>query len=278
MQEFTGRTAVITGGASGIGLATAERLAAEGMNIVLADIEERALDEQTTRLAGDGVSVLGVVTDTADIESVRSLADRVANEFGDVHFLFNNAGVGGGGPMLEPDDLDMWNWTLGVNLYGVVHGIKAFGPAMVAHGDPCHMVNTASMAGLLPTPALGAYTVSKFAVVAMSETLSLETVGTNLGVSVLCPGFVQTGIADSDRNLPEHMVSLEEPTEERELMRAAMRDLVAGGIPPSEVAERVFEATRDGRFYVLPHPEFAPQITARAERIVSGVPPHSWDL
>lgn len=278
MKDFTGRTAVITGGASGIGLATAERLAAEGMQIVLADIEERALDEQTARLAAEGVTVAGIVTDTADIASVRALADTVHERFGDVHFLFNNAGVGGGGPMLEPDDLDIWDWTIGVNLYGVIHGIKAFGSAMVAHGDPCHIVNTASMAGLLPTPGLGVYTVSKFAVVAMSETLSLETEGTNLTVSVLCPGFVQTGIADSDRNLPENMVSLEEPTAEMELMRAAMRDLVAGGIPPSDVADRVFEAARDGRFYVLPHPEFAPQVLARAERIVSGDAPISWGL
>ncbi len=278
MKDFTGRTAVITGGASGIGLATAERLAAEGMQIVLADIEERALDEQTARLAADGVTVAGLVTDTADISSVRSLAAAVHERFGNVHFLFNNAGVGGGGPMLEPDDLDMWEWTLGVNLYGVIHGIKAFGSSMVAHGEPCHIVNTASMAGLLPTPGLGSYTASKYAVVAMSETLSLETADTNLTVSVLCPGFVQTGIAESDRNLPEHMVSLEEPTADMEMMRAAMRDLVASGIPPSEVADRVFEAARDGRFYVLPHPEFGPQVVARSERIVSGEAPISWGI
>jgi len=148
--------------------------------------------------------------------------------------------------MLEPDDMDMWDWTLGVNLLGVVHGIKAFGGAMVAHGEPCHIVNTASMAGLLPTPGLGVYTASKYAVVAMSETLALETSDTNLGVSVLCPGFVRTGIADS--------------------------------IPPAEVADRILDAVRHQRFYILPHPHYGPQVAARGVRIADGGAPVSWDL
>ncbi|MDG2026813.1 MAG: SDR family NAD(P)-dependent oxidoreductase [Acidimicrobiales bacterium] len=277
MQEFTGRTAVVTGGASGIGLATVERLAAAGMNIVIGDIEERVLDEQVARLTGEGVDVLGVVTDVADQEAVTALAAAANERFGDVHVLFNNAGVGGGGPMLEAG-LDVWEWTLGVNLYGVVHGIRAFGSAMVAHGDPCAIVNTASMAGLLPTPMLGAYTVSKYAVVAMSETLSLETQGTNLSVHVLCPGFVSTNIADSDRNMPEHMAEPLADRPDADLMRAAMRDLVAGGIPPADVAERIFEALQSGRFTILPHPQFGPQIAARGERLVAGDLPVSWDI
>lgn len=278
MQEFAGRTAVVTGGASGIGLATAERLGREGMQLVLADIEERVLVGEVARLEADGMTVLGVVTDVADYASVQSLAAATAERFGDVHVLFNNAGVGGGGPMLAPDDLDIWDWTLGVNLYGVVHGIKAFGQGMVDHGDPCHIVNTASMAGLLPTPGMGVYTASKYAVTAMSETLSLETRDTNLGVSVLCPGFVQTSIADSDRNLPEHMVSLEEPTEEDEMLRGMMRDLVAGGVPPADVADRIFDAIATGRFAILPHPHYGSQLALRAESIVSGALPASWDF
>jgi len=279
MEHFEGRTAVITGGASGIGLATAERLGREGMNLVIADIEERVLHTEVSRLQADGFRAIGVVTDTADFDSVKAMASAATAEFGDVHLLFNNAGVGGGGPMLSPDDMDIWDWTLGVNLYGVVHGIKAFGPEMVAHGQPCHIVNTASMAGLLPTPGLGVYTVSKYAVVAMSETLSLETQETNLGVSVLCPGFVRTGIADSDRNLPEHMVNqLDEPTEEGELMRAAVRDLVAGGIAPAEVADRIFASVRDGTFYILPHPHYGPQVVARGTSIAAGSAPLSWDI
>jgi len=279
MEHFEDRTAVITGGASGIGLATAERLGREGMNLVIADIEERVLANEVIRLRADGFRAIGVATDTADYDSVKAMAAAAAAEFGSVHFLFNNAGVGGGGPMLEPDDMDMWNWTLGVNLLGVVHGIKAFGGAMVAHGEPCHIVNTASMAGLLPTPGLGVYTASKYAVVAMSETLALETSDTNLGVSVLCPGFVRTGIADSDRNLPEHMATrLEEPTAEQEMMRAAVRDLVSGGIPPAEVADRILDAVRHQRFYILPHPHYGPQVAARGVRIADGGAPVSWDL
>lgn len=278
MQEFRGRTAVITGGASGIGLATAERLGREGMNLMLADIEAPVLEREVARLEAEGVSVAGTVTDTADHASVLALAEATAHRFGDVHVLFNNAGVGGGGPMLEPDDLDVWDWTLGVNLLGVVHGIKAFGPAMVAHGEESHIVNTASMAGLLPTPGLGVYTASKYAVVAISETLAMETSDTNLSVSVLCPGFVRTGIAESDRNLPEHMVDLAEPTEEEEFLRAMVRDLVAGGIPPSEVADCVFTAISTGRFAVLPHPQYADQVVARAHSIVAGDNPTSWDI
>lgn len=279
MEHFEQRTAVITGGAGGIGLATAERLGREGMNLVIADIEERVLVNEVARLCADGFPAIGVVTDTADYGSVKALAARVADEFGDVHLLFNNAGVGGGGPMLEPDDMELWHWTLGVNLYGVVHGIKAFGPAMVAHGQPCHIVNTASMAGLLPTPGLGVYTASKFAVVALSETLALETADTDLGVSVLCPGFVRTGIADSDRNLPEHLAARrEEPTAEQEMMRAAVRDLVAGGIAPAEVAEHIFDAVRHDRFYILPHPHYGAQVAARGVRIASGDAPTSWSI
>ena len=279
MEHFEQRTAVITGGAGGIGLATAERLGREGMNLVIADIEERVLVSEVARLCADGFRAIGIVTDTADHDSVKALAARAADEFGDVHLLFNNAGVGGGGPMLEPDDLELWHWTLGVNLYGVVHGIKAFGPAMVAHGQPCHIVNTASMAGLLPTPGLGVYTASKFAVVALSETLALETADTNLGVSVLCPGFVRTGIADSDRNLPEHLAARrEEPTAEQEMMRAAVRDLVAGGIAPTAAAEHIVEAVRHDRFYILPHPHYGAQVAARGVRIASGDAPTSWSI
>jgi len=278
MQEFSGRTAVITGGASGIGLAVARRMGTEGMNLVLADIEQPALDNVVAEFEAAGVSVIGVETDVSDLESVRALSQAAAERFGNVHFLFNNAGVGGGGAMLTPDDIDIWNWVLGVDLFGVLYGIKVFGPAMVAHGEPCHIVNTASMAGLMPTPGLGSYTVAKYGVVAMSETLSLETADTNLGVSVLCPGFVQTRIHESDRNIPENLVSLEEPTEEVEFMRQMVKDLVTGGIPPEQVAADVFNAVATGRFYVLPHPEYAEQIRARAEWIAAGQAPSSWDI
>ena len=279
MREFSGKTAVITGGASGIGHGVASRLAAEGMNLVIADIEQSALDSVVAGFEADGVSVLGVRTDVADNDSVKALAAAANAHFGDVHVLFNNAGVAGGGPILEPDDIGVWDWVLGVDLMGVIYGIKAFGPGMVAHQEPCAIVNTASMAGLLPTPSLGAYTVAKYGVVAMSEVLSLETrETTNLRVSVLCPGFVHTRIADSDRNIPEHLVSLEEPTEESEFRRSAVRDLVASGMSPSEVAQKVFEAIVDEKFYVLPHPQFGEQIVARAQQIAACGSVATWEI
>ena len=279
MREFSGKTAVITGGASGIGHGVAKRLAVEGMNLVIADIEQSALDSAVAGLEADGVSVLGVRTDVADNDSVKALAAAANEHFGDVHVLFNNAGVAGGGPILEPDDIGVWDWVLGVDLMGVIYGIKAFGPAMVAHQEPCAIVNTASMAGLLPTPSMGAYTVAKYGVVAMSEVLSLETrETTNLRVSVLCPGFVHTRIADSDRNIPEHLVSLEEPTEESEFRRSAVRDLLASGMPPSEVAQRVFEAIVEERFYILPHPQYGEQIVARAQHIAAGGSASTWAI
>ena len=279
MHEFNDKTAVITGGAGGIGHAVAARLAEAGMNLVIADVEHSALETAVAGFEADGVSVLGVPTDVADNDSVKALAAAADDRFGDVHILFNNAGVAGGGPILEPDDIGIWDWVLSVDLLGVVYGIKAFGPAMVAHGEPCAIVNTASMAGLLPTPSLGAYTVAKYGVVAVSEVLSLETrATTNLRVSVLCPGFVRTRIAESDRNIPEHLVSLEEPTEQGELLREAVRELVASGTPPEEIAEKVFEAIVDERFYVLPHPQFADQIVARAQQIAAGGSVATWEI
>lgn len=276
MDEFDGRTAVITGAASGIGLAIADRLGAAGMNLVLADIERPALDEAVSEFESVGVPVLGVETDVSDLEAVRRLFVVAEQRFGNIHVLCNNAGVAGGGAMLEPDDLGVWEWVLGVDLMGVLYGIKVFGPSMVAHGEPCHMVNTASIAGLVPTPGLGSYAVSKYGVVAMSETLSLETADTNLGVSVLCPGFVRTKIVESRRNIPEHLVDLEEPSEE--ILRQVINDLVSGGIPPENVASDVFDAIKSGRFYILTHPEYETQIRQRAEWIVAGTAPTGWDI
>lgn len=279
MRDFRGKTAVITGGASGIGHAVAARLGSEGMNLVIADIEQPALDAAVAEFEENGVSVLGQRTDVADNDSVRALAAATNDRFGDVHVLFNNAGVAGGGSILEPDDIGVWNWVLGVDLMGVIYGIKAFGPQMVAHGEPCAIVNTASMAGLLPTPTLGSYTVAKYGVVAVSEVLSLETRdATNLRVSVLCPGFVRTRIADSDRNIPEHLVTLTGPSEEQEFRREAVRDLVASGMPSSEVAQHVFEGIAEERFYILPHREYGEQIVARAQHIADGGGVATWAI
>ncbi len=278
MDDFQGRTAVITGGASGIGLATAQRLAEAGMNLVLADIEEPVLVTVVAEMRLSGASVIGVATDVADPGSVQALAAAAHERFGPVHVLLNNAGVGIGGPLLADDDqyYEKFNWTMGVNLMGVLHGIRSFVPAMLAHGEPAHVVNTASMAGLLPAP-LGAYTVSKYAAVALSELLVQETAGTNVGVSVLCPFFVKTQINDSDRNLPEHLVSMEAPSAEQEIRSEVVKDLVAGGIEPSAVADKVHEAIVDGRFWILTHPGSEDHPRARAEQIASGTSPAPWE-
>jgi len=278
MDDFEGRTAVITGAASGIGLALARRAAAEGMNLVLADIEEAPLDEVVHDFESAGTEVVGLRTDVSSIEDVSALAAAATSRFGNVHLLCNNAGVGGGGSVVDPDDIGVWQWVIGVDLFGVIYGIKAFASDMIAHGEPCHIVNTASMAGLLSVPGMGSYNVAKFGVVTLSEVLSLETRDTNLGVSVLCPGFVATRIHDSDRNLPEHLVPREELTPEQEEWRAMVRELVEGGKPPDEIADVVFDAVRSGRFYVLPHPEMAERVLDRAQWIVDGAPPPMPEL
>ena len=202
MEDLQGKVAVITGGASGIGRAVAEKAAAEGMKIVIADIEEGPLKEAEGELTGQGAEAIGVVTDVSDAASVRELRDRALERFGAVHLVHNNAGIGTGGPIWDFSEED-WRWIIGVNQWGVIHGIATFVPLLMEQGEG-HVVNTASIAGLTTTAFLGPYHTTKFAAVAMSEVLSkdLQMAGSPVGVSVLCPGFVQTRIAESDRNRP----------------------------------------------------------------------------
>ena len=271
MKDLQGKVAVITGGASGIGRAVADRAAAEGMKIVLGDIEEGPLKEAVNELTGQGADALGLVTDVADAASVRALRDGALDRFGAVHLVHNNAGIGLGGPIWEVSEED-WRWILGVNLWGVINGVAAFVPTLIEQGEG-HVVNTASVAGLIAAPFLGPYNATKQAVVAISETLfkDLQAVGAPIGVSVLCPGFVQTRIAESERNRPAWAPDREVPGADE--LRGAVQSLVDGGIAPSMVAERVIDAVRTETFYVLTHPELDDAITTRFDDILLRRPP-----
>src|ERR1700734_742871 len=271
MEDLQGKVAVITGGASGIGRAVADRAAAEGMKIVLADIEQGPLEVAVDDLTGNGAEALGVVTDVSDAASVRALRDRALDRFGAVHLVHNNAGIGLGGPIWEVSEAD-WRWILGVNLWGVVHGVATFTPLLIEQGEG-HIVNTASVAELIAAPFLGPYNATKQAVVAISETLykDLQTVGAPVGVSVLCPGFVQTRIAESDRNRPDW--APDRDTTGAAALRGVVQNMVDGGIAPTAVADRVIDAVRANTFYILTHPELTGAITTRFDDIVQGRAP-----
>ena len=270
MQELRGKVAVITGAASGIGLAVAKGCAAEGMKVVLADVEEKALDGAVSEITGSGAEAIGVATDVSKWEQVDALAERAYSEFGAVHLVHNNAGVGAGGLMWELSDAD-WQWVLGVNLWGVIYGIRAFVPRMIAGGEDAHVVNTASMAGLTTPPFMGPYNVSKHSVVAISEGLhkELAMTGAKVKVSVLCPGFVNTRIGESSRNRPDELQG--ERTEVQDLMRGDMfRQLLESGLTPETVAEHVVDAVKADRFYVLTHEDMKDSIRTRMEDILEG--------
>ena len=272
MKEFRGKVAVVTGAASGIGRAIAERLAAEGMTLVLADIEEQALAKVEGDLKAKGTTALAVPTDVSKAGDVEALAKKTIDAFGAVHVVCNNAGVGPpGGPMWERTVAD-WQWVLGANLWGVIHGIRTFIPIMRAQDTEGHIVNTASMAGLASAPWMGIYNVTKHAVVTLSETLyqELALMGVNVKVSVLCPAWVDTRLMDADRNRP---AELQNPAQEAggaqpDPIREVIRQLLATGLSPEQVAEDVFKAIRDEKLYILTHPEFKEAIRTRMENIL----------
>jgi NAD(P)-dependent dehydrogenase (short-subunit alcohol dehydrogenase family) len=251
MQEFTDRVAVVTGGASGIGFGLASAFAAEGMKLVLADIEAPALDAAVAKLAAGGAEVIGVRTDVSDAAQVQSLADAAVERFGAVHVLCNNAGVGGGGLSWEAP-LDTWEWVLGVNLWGVINGVRSFMPILMQQ-PAAHVVNTASIAGLVAGPFMGPYNASKHAVVALSETLYHETamMAPHVKVSVLCPGWVRTRIAESARNRPGAPDA--EPDAATSNFALALQPLIDNGMPPEQLAGIALEAIRAERFWILPH-------------------------
>jgi NAD(P)-dependent dehydrogenase (short-subunit alcohol dehydrogenase family) len=276
MEDLAGRVAVVTGAASGIGRALAERWAAEGMRVVMADIEKEPLSEAADALRYKGSEVLAVPTDVSDATQVDALAQAAVDAYGGVHLLCNNAGVGAGGPVAQLGN-DDWEWVLGVNLWGVIHGLSAFLPGMLASGEEGHIVNTASVAGLLGAPWMGAYAASKYAVVGISECLYHELATTRVGVSVLCPAWVNTNIATSYRNRPAHLGG-GLPENEGGPMTEVVAQLLAAGLAPEKVADHVAEAVRRRRFWVLTHPDVLPAIEARTAALVAkeDPPPFSF--
>jgi NAD(P)-dependent dehydrogenase (short-subunit alcohol dehydrogenase family) len=276
MRDLKGRVAVVTGGASGIGRAMADRFAREGMKIVLADVEEKPLAAAREELAGRGVEVIAVITDVSKADAVDALARRTFEAFGGAHVLCNNAGIGTGGMSWELSHAD-WEWVLGVNLWGVIHGIRAFVPRMIAQGSG-HVVNTASIAGLLSAPGMGPYCASKHGVVAISECLHHDlslAAGGVVKVSVVCPAWVKTNIADSSRNRPSWLPPRPGggQSQAEQLMDGLMRQAIAGGIPPAEVADQVLQAVVEERFWVLTHPKTSRAVEKRMQGILAGKSP-----
>ncbi len=253
MKDFKDKTAVITGGASGIGRALAELFLSRGMKVVLGDIEQQALDRTVEELKASGPCV-GVVTDVSKAADVQALADRALEEFGGVHIACNNAGVFAGGLLWEESVAD-YEWQLGVNVWGVIHGIRTFVPIMQAQDADCHLVNTASMAAVTAMPYSGIYHMTKHAVLALSESLYHELAfhAPNVKVSVLCPEAINTGIAASERNRPGEYRKEGDIVEsdERAMVSQALKDSVSAGIGPEVMAQRVLDGILEERFYLL---------------------------
>lgn len=280
MKDFKGKVAVVTGGASGLGREIANLAAGLGMKLVLADVQAKALEHATEELLGQGVEVLSMVCDVSKGAHVQELADAAIARFGAVHLVFNNAGVGSGGLVWENSEQD-WEWVLGVNLWGAIHGVRVFTRAMLecAARDADyegHIVNTASMAGLLTPPAMGVYNVSKHAVVALTETLhhDLALVEAPIKASVLCPYYVPTGIAQSHRNRPDELSSGERVTASQMAAQMMTEKAVGSGkVTAQDVARLTFDAIRSGQFYIYSHPQALDAVAERFEAVVQGREP-----
>jgi NAD(P)-dependent dehydrogenase (short-subunit alcohol dehydrogenase family) len=276
IENFKGKTAVLTGAGSGFGLECARIGAKLGMNLVLVDVQQDALDKAAAEMTAQGAQVLARKVDVANAQAMEQLTADVKARFGAPHFVFNNAGVGAGGLVWENSVAD-WEWVLGVNVWGVVHGVRLFTPMMLeaAKADPAyqgHIVNTASMAGLLTPPNMGIYNVSKHAVVSLTETLyqDLQLVSDQVSASVLCPYFVPTGISQSHRNRPADLAA-EKPTASQLIGQAQSDKAVGSGkVSAADVAQKVFDAVASGQFYIYSHPQALGNVQSRMEAIVMG--------
>jgi NAD(P)-dependent dehydrogenase (short-subunit alcohol dehydrogenase family) len=276
ISDFKNKTAVLTGAGSGFGLECARIGARLGMNLVLADVQQDALDRTMAEMQAAGAQVLAMQVDVSKADQMQALADAAFARFGAPHFVFNNAGVGAGGLIWE-NSLQDWEWVLGVNLMGVVHGVRLFTPMMLAaaNADPTyqgHIVNTASMAGLLNAPNMGIYNVSKHAVVALSETLyqDLALVTDQISASVLCPFFVPTGISQSHRNRPDALTAAHTKPTQSQLIGQAMSDkaVSSGKVTAAQVAQMVFDAIAGGQFYIYSHPKAIGSVQTRMEDVL----------
>ncbi|HAZ81038.1 MAG TPA: oxidoreductase [Porticoccaceae bacterium] len=258
MSDFAGKTAVISGGAQGIGLSIATALGEQGMNIVLADIDQENLQKAALELQARGVSVLTVILDVADEVQWQVVGQQAVERFGKVHMVVNNAGVGGDSGSIESQNKNGWQWVLDVNLMGVVYGAKAIVPLIKQHGEGGWVINVASMAGMTGVPYSGAYTATKAAVVALSESWAGELERKGIRVSVLCPAFVQTRIYDSERNRPEQYQSDDWDIMTESSFSKRAKHLVENGIEVSIVGKRVVEALNAGELYIFTHPNYRP--------------------
>ena len=269
MQDLAGKVAFITGGASGIGLGLAKVFGAQGVKVMLADVRQGPLDAAVAQLRAAGITAEGLVVDVADRAAMKAAAVATVAAFGKVHLLFNNAGISFFGPMDQAKEGD-WDWMLGVNLYGVVNGVQAFLPHLKAHGEPCHIVNTASMAGLLVGPGMGLYSASKFAVVGLSNSLRLDLAPHGIGVSVLCPGFVRSNIHEAGKIRPAQYADTGYHVSEAEMAR--LDQVLAVGMDPVEVAEAVLPAVLENREWIFPHAEFQQELRDLFDRMLAALP------
>ena len=278
MKEFKNKVAVITGAGNGFGLEFAKECASREMKVVIADIDEQDLKKAETLIKEMGAEVLSVVTDVSVYDEIKNLADKTIEKFGSVDLLFNNAGVGVAGPVWELP-MREWDWIIGTNLYGVIHGLKAFIPIMLKQNTPCHIVNTASVAGLFTTQTSVAYHTTKHACVALSEATnySLQAINSKIKMSVYCPGFVQTDIDNCDRHRPERFkIDPNEPYYQSSSYKSGIERthfVIRNGIPLDSVRQSVFIAIEEEQFYILTHPQYGPLIGKRVKDMLEGVNP-----
>ena len=268
MKNFEGKVAFVTGAASGIGLGITKAFVAQGMSVMLADIEPEALENAVDTLRKDGASVAGVVCNVADVDAVRAAADKTIETFGKVHVLVNNAGVGGGGGETGTIPIEDWQWTVDVNLMGVVYGCETFVPLIKQHGEGGYIVNTASMAGLIGVPGMAPYNATKFAVVGYSESMNAELAPQGIGVAVLCPAWVKTQIADSRRNHPSGTQHDVDKSEVSDVIKNQIGDAVNTGMSPNTVGKWVVESMERDAFHIMTHPHWKPASEAKAEKLL----------